>query len=429
MPYISGRVAQNATNHLVQQLNADSLRYGEIDILSYERGIRHTDYRFKWAPGSSANDYIKHALEFSCVGSHGIVRYSYQCKILDVPAYTDFIEEYLAGYDPLMVGGDVSIFGTITQSIQLTSFEMIDREGALIKFQPGELSISMDKNLTSFDIDGIFEGVSAKGEDGQFALDDITIGGNLRTNQHKLGIGDISLSLKSVSLESEKDGNVGMNGLVMSSQTEERGENIGLSWALSIENFEHRANDQTQENQENQENQAEKLDLTNLQGDFTIGGANMLQVAKLAETFQAMSKLPEEERNAAMLGLFPSLEALFKTGLNVSTNASADYKSETVSGNAKIALVNDLRFSDFMLMSVNPDSFFSKFTARLQASLPHALLDANQQLKSALERNPLYSKTEQGYTAEMKLADSEVKLNGRSLTIEELLSLLSQSAP
>lgn len=429
MPYISGRVAENATHHLAQQVNADSLRYGEVDISTYERGLRSTDYRFKWAPGAGANAYIKEPLEFSCVGSHGVLSYSYQCKVIDVPAYTDFLNEYLAAYDPLIIGGDVSIFGTTTQSIRLNAFEMVDREGELIKFQPAELSISMDKNLTAFDIDGIFEGIEAKGVGGQFALDNIAIEGNLRTNQHKLGIGDIRLKLRSVSLESEKDGKVSMNGLVMSTQTEEQGENIGLAYALSIKNFERRSTYSSAKDSSEGNQYSENLDLTNLKGDFRIGGVNMVQVAKLAETFQSMSKLPEKERNAAMLSLFPSLEALFKTGLNVSTNASADYKSEAVSGNAEIALVGDLRFGDFVLMSVNPNSFFSKFSARLQASLPHALLDANQQFKGLLERNPLYRKTEQGYTADMKLAENEVNLNGRAMSIEELLSLLSQSAP
>ena len=418
MPYINGRVAENAIHHLAQQVNADSMQYGTVEISQYERGMRATDFSFKWAPGAIANAFIKEPLELSCVGNHGALGYGYQCKVLDVQAYSDFVNEYLAGYDPLTIGGGVSIFGKITQSIQLTSFEMIDREGELIKFQPADLSISMDKNLTSFDIDGRFEGIKAQGVSGEFVLDNIEIDGKITSNQHNLAIGDLTLKLSSVSLASEQDGNVRMNGLVMTSQTAERGENIGLTYALSIKNFARSAN-----------LSSEKLDLTNLQGEFSIGGANMLQVGKLAETLQLMSQLPEEERNAAMLTLFPSLEALFKTGLNVSAKAGADYQSEAVSGNANIALVGDLRFSDFVLMNLDPNSFFSKFNAGLKVSLPQSLLDANPQLNGALAGNPLYSKTEHGYTADMKLADNEVDLNGRAMSVEEMLSLLSQSAP
>jgi uncharacterized protein YdgA (DUF945 family) len=418
MPYISGRVAENAVHQLTQQVNANSLHNGEVEISQYERGMRTTDFSFKWAPGTIANAFVKEPLEFSCVGTHGALRYSYQCKVLDVPAYTDFVNEYFAGYDPLTIGGNVSVFGTITQSIALTSFEVVDREGELIKFQPASLSISMDESLTAFDIDGTFEGIKAQGVGGEFVLDNIEIDGKIRTNQQSLVIGGLSLKLGSVSLMSEQDGKVRMNGLVMTSQTEERGENIALAYALSIKSFERSA-----------DVSSEKLDLTNLQGEFSIGGANMVQIGKLAETFQLMSQLPEKERNAAMLTLFPSLEALFKAGLNVSATADADYKSEAVSASADIALVGDLRFSDFVLMSLDPNSFFSKFNAGLKVSLPQPLLDANPQLKGALVGNPLYSKTEQGYTADMTLADNEVDLNGRAMSIEEMLSLLSQSAP
>ncbi|MFT4629688.1 MAG: hypothetical protein ACI8PV_000802 [Dinoroseobacter sp.] len=418
MPYINGRVAEKAIHDLSQQLNADSLQYGEVEIGQYERGMWATDFGFKWASGASANAFIKEPLEFSCLGNHGTLGYSYQCKVLDVPAYTGFVNEYLAGYDPLTIGGNVSIFGTITQSIALTSFEMIDREGELIKFQPASLSISMDKHLSSFDIDGRLEGLKAQGVGGEFVLDNIELDGKLRTNQHNLAIGGLTLTLSSVALASDQDGTVTMNALMMTSQTEELGENIGLNYSLSIKDFERSASVSS-----------EKLDLTNLQGEFSIGGANMVQVAKLSQTFQLMSQLPEEERNAAMLTLFPSLESLFKTGLNVSANAGADYKSEAVSGDAGIALVGDLRFSDFVLMGLDPNSFFSKFNAGLKVSLPQSLLDTNPQLAGALVGNPLYRKTEQGYTAEMKLADNEVDLNGRAMSVEEMLTLLSQSAP
>jgi hypothetical protein len=418
MPYISGRVAENAIQQLTRQVNADTWDYGEVKLRQYERGMRTTDFVFKWDPGTTANAFVKEPLEFSCVGSHGALRYSYQCNVLDVPAYTDFVNEYLAGYDPLTIGGNVSVFGTITQSIALTSFEMVDREGELIKFQPASLSISMDESLTALDINGTLEGIKAQGVDGEFVVDNIEIDGKIRTNQHSLAIGGLRLKLGSVSLTSEQDGKVRMNGLVMTSQTEESGENIALAYALSIKSFERSA-----------DASSEKLDFTNLQGEFSIGGANMVQIGKLAKTFQLMSQLPERERKAAMLTLFPSLEGLFKTGLNVSATAGADYKSKAVSGNADIALVGDLRFSDFLLMSLDPNSFFSKFDAGLKVSLPQPLLDANPQLESALVGNPLYSKTEQGYTADMTLADNEVDLNGRAMSIEEMLSLLSQSAP
>ncbi|MFT5612249.1 MAG: hypothetical protein ACI9LU_002759, partial [Polaribacter sp.] len=87
------------------------------------------------------------------------------------------------------------------------------------------------------------------------------------------------------------------------------------------------------------------------------------------------------------------------------------------------------RFSDFVLMGLDPNSFFSKFNAGLKVSLPQSLLDTNPQLAGALEGNPLYRKTDHGYTAEMKLVDNEVDLNGRAMSVEEMLTLLSQSVP
>jgi len=417
MPYITGRVAEQVSLQLVDQLNAQPNEYGEVEIANYERGLSNTDMQFSWAPAGAYAALFDQPLEYRCKGDHGVFEYSYQCKAQNVDGYTAFVEEYLEGNDPLTLGGSVSIFGTVTQLIELEPFTMTDDQGDQLSVNPGQLSISTDRNFTTFAIDGRFEGLNAKGDTGDFTVSDISGEGSVRLNKHNLYIGDMDISLDSIDLSPNQGEGLTMQDIKVLTVTRENGESLEMEYQFNVAELAQRKSPASDE----------QLDIKNVDMSFAIKGAPMAAVAVLNEKIQAISSQNVDDQNAAMLSLGPDLESIFKTGFGVQTELSANYKTAPVNAAANIKLVGDLLFSDFLLLSVNPGGFFSKFEAGLQTAVPQSVLDSNPQAKFAISDNPLYSKTADGYRADIRLDKGRVNLNGQDMSIEEMLALLSQS--
>lgn len=419
MPYVTGRVAEDATLQLASQVNANSAEYGQLEVLQYERGYGSTQSNFSWSPGGSygavMSSLFGDPVEYSCEGDHGVLAYNYQCRPLNVQAYQEFVEQELDGKDPLTISGSVSVFGTLSQTLNLEKFELRNEEQEKLSILPGQLSVKSDRSLNNFAVEGDFEGLLASGADGDFAVSGLALNGNIRLNQHRLAIGDLVLSANDIGLQSREDGNVQLQGLSMRSVSAEQGSNLAIEYGLAVDKIVQTEADQP-------------VDLNDIELDLQLQGIDMVQLGIFTEKLQAASKLPVEERNAARLSMMSDLEGLLKSGLKLNTTATANYASEPMHAKLDVELVGNLSLGDFVLLAVNPKSLFSKFKANMNTRVPKNMLEGNAAAMAALSSNPLYVESDRSYNSEINLLDNEVTINGDKMSIEELLAMLMQAA-
>ncbi|MEM7359578.1 MAG: DUF945 family protein [Pseudomonadota bacterium] len=419
MPYVTGRVAEEATLQLASQVNANSEEYGELEVVEYDRGYGSTQSNFSWSPGGSYGALMSglfgDPVRYSCEGDHGVLEYSYECRPLNVEAYKEFVEQELGGKDPLTISGSVSVFGTLTQTLNLEEFELNNEEQEKLKVLPGQLSIKSDRELNNFAVDGDFEGLVASGADGDFAVNGLSVNGNIRLNQHRLAIGDMELTAQDIGMQSDSDGEVQFQGLSMRSVATEQGDTMAIEYGMSLDKV-------------IQTEATEPVDMNDIELDLQLQGIDMEQLGNFTKKYQELSKLPPEESNAARLTMMSDLEGLLKSGLKLNTTASANYASEPMYAKLDVELVGNLSLGDFVLLAVNPQGLFSKFKAHMNTQVPKVVLEGNETAMAALASNPLYIESDRSYNSDIELIDNDVTINGNKMSIEELLALLMQAA-
>ena len=410
MPYVTGKVAETVTQQLITQINENNVEYGELSVLDYQRGFRSTRSRFSWQPSLVGKFQLKPEIVVQCDGSHGVFSYSYDCQFENAQGYTDFIDQQLNGIDPLTISGSVNVLGDIHHSFRLDAFEL-DNEGETITMLPGFINVVSDKNLKYFVIDGEFQGIELNGSDGFLAIGLVTTSGRIRQNELDLAIGDATLTVQDIALESDSQGRIEIEGLALHSQTQEDGEDLDVSYRLAVEQFK-------------QSGVAEDLDLANLTMNFQMQGIDMVQMSTLTQKLDALEKQPESAQNASLLALLPAFESMLKPGLALEFELSADHLANPVAANLTMNLTNKLTLGDFLLFSVNPRNLFTKIDVKLTNQIPYLFVDKNPNLSAALALSPWHIKSDSSYATDFRISNGSIKLNGNELEINEFLAML-----
>ena len=410
MPYLTGRVAESVTQQLTTQINQNNPEYGELSVLDYQRGFRSTQSRFSWKPSQLSKSPLKPEVVLKCDGSHGVFSYSYDCQFENAERYTDFVNQRLDGVDPLTIGGSVNLLGSIRHSFHLKAFEL-DSDGEAISVLPGFINVVSDKSLQSFVIDGEFQGIEAEGSDGLLLLGPTTVSGEVHQNDLDLAIGEVTLAVQNIALESESQGKVEINGLALHSQALENSESLNVSYRLAVKQFK-------------QTGAMGDLNLANLTMDFQMAGIDMLQMSSLNKKLDALNEQPDSAQNASLLALLPAFESMLKPGLSLELQLSADHLASSVDANLTMSLTNNLTLGDFLLFSVNPRNLFTKMNVKLTNKIPYSFVDENPNLQGAMALSPWHVKSEDAYTTDFRIADGSIQLNENELEINEFLAML-----
>ena len=428
LPNIIGRVAQSSTYHLAEQLNANRDEFGEVSIERYARGYASSETIVTWMPGSkqiALSAFIEQPIRLVCQGSHGFLSYSYQCTGENVEAYRKFVTTELNGIDPISISGDISVFGKIRLSLDLKEFQLQNSSNERITVKAGDLDFTTNKDAEEFYFSGEFDGLDAEGEDGSLAMQILKIDGNLRLNQFDIGIGSAAASVETLTLRSDQDGVLQLNGLNLEGDSKEQGTDLEMLYRLTVEQLRQTETPLANKGAQ-QSSKPNDLDLSKLLMEIRFAGVNMAQLSSLNQKWMALPSESESDNKASMLALIPEIEDLLKSGLSIDSRLAADYQSKPMSADFNLALVGDLTFGDFLLMKINPKTFFAKFKARMKTLVPQAVLDVNAKAMESVGNNPLYVKSGSNYESHIELLDGEIMINGEAVTLEQMMSLLNE---
>lgn len=419
LPYVTGRIAESATYHLAAQLNHSSEQYGEVKIENYERGFRSSDTAVSWQPGIkqvALAALVKEPIRLDCHGSHGLLSYSYRCTGQNLEAYREFVKTELDGVDPISISGEISLFGDITLTLSLNEFEVEASPEERIAFKSGSVDITTNKAAERFVFFGDFGGLLAVDEAGELIIEGVELKGDLKLNQFDIGIGSAYAAIESVTFSSPKDGVLKLNKLNMVAESNERGADLEMIYSLMVNRLQQ---------SESPTATADAADLSQLLMEVSFTGINMAQLAVLNEKWMALPSDSGIDNNAAMLAMIPELEDLLKSGLTIDSRLAADYESEALSADFNFALVGDLTFGDFLLMKLNPKTFFSKFNAKLKTLIPESVLNLSPQTRASIAGSPLYVRSGSNYESHIELKDGDITINGNTMSLEQLLTLLN----
>ena len=170
-PYLTGLIAERDTRDLANTFNADA-RYGEIAIVSYERGIRSSRVEYEYKLPEYLQDLSKDSdiVEYSCDYSHGIIGIAYNCNFNSNPMYQTILDTFFAGEDPLSITGSISAFGSFDQTIEFKEINHTMEDGAAIKLAPGKIVVRSDSNFEDYDGEAEFGALEFSNEGGAMTI-------------------------------------------------------------------------------------------------------------------------------------------------------------------------------------------------------------------------------------------------------------------
>lgn len=430
MPYVTGRVAQSVTQELTAQLNYNNAEYGTLSIEDYQRGYRTTQSTLLWEAPLGLEPLFTEPVRYQCEGKHGVATFRYDCRALNVSGYTEFINENLSGKDPLTIGGSVSVLGQATQYIKLDAFTLSSDEAESMYVKPGIIEIDTDQTLESFVLRGEFEGLTMTSEEGLMEVMPASIGGEISLNQHKMALGETTMTVQGMKFESQADGLLEVGEMKLGSYSREEGENLSAGYRMTIEDYRQQGGSDSSD--PSVVHNAEDIEF-----GFDMSGVNIEQLALVIErvkdistsaSAQGLDANQESDRNAQYLAMLPELEKLLKAGLGAQAQFSASYQNQPLTARIDLGLLRDLKLGDFILISVQPAAFFSKIKAEINNTVPASLVGTNPQFSAMLGASRWYQKNEDSYQSQIKIEGEEIALNGQKYSVEEFLALLMSGA-
>ena len=118
-PFVTGKIAEQQIQQLVEQQNQSSLEYGTHEILSYDRSLFNTHSEYRYTLPIQYKPFLKgvESIEYQCDIDHGFLGISYQCTLINNQQYLAFVNDYLDGKDPFSMYGMVNALSGLSHTI------------------------------------------------------------------------------------------------------------------------------------------------------------------------------------------------------------------------------------------------------------------------------------------------------------------------
>ena len=416
-PYLSGFIAERETRNLANTLNKDG-RYGEFDIVAYERGMRSSrvEYEYKlptyWQALSQTSDTVQYACDYE----HGITGIVYHCDFKSDPVYQAMIDQYFAGEDSLSITGNISAFGGFDQTIELKALEQTLEDGAAIQLAAVKVVIESDSGFKEHDGKARIGALEIASADDSFTLADSEISWGTSTAPSGVMLVDFEVGVESLGFVNQQQ-TLSMRGLKMGATLGEKSDKLASKFLLALESINGAP--------VAIEDFKMRLDTAGLDS------AAVLEYQALVENIQAEilkslesgeAQTPELSRAMAML---PILEKMLNKGLGVKLDLNVRLDDTPNSLDFDFKLLEKTTFSQLTAFMFEPESILKHFDIRLSASLDAGLLDNKLGVGPILAASPMVVADGQTYKTSLKLG-AQPELNGEPISIEELQMILTR---
>ena len=416
-PYLSGFIAERETRNLANTLNEDG-RYGEFDIVAYERGMRSSrvEYEYKlptyWQALSQTSDTVQYACDYA----HGITGIVYHCDFKSDPVYQTMVDQYFAGDDPLSIKGNISAFGGFDQTIEIKALEQTLEDGAALKLAAVKVVIESDSGFKEHDGKARIGALEIASTDGSFTLADSEISWGTSTAPSGVMLVDFEVGVESLGLVDQQQ-TLSMRGLKMGATLGEKNSKLASKFLLALESINGAP--------VAIEDFKMRLDTAGLDSAAVLEYQAFIENIQ-AEIFKSLesgeAQTPELSRAMAML---PILEKMLNKGLGVKLDLNVRLDDTPNSLEFDSRLLEKTTFSQLTAFMFDPASILQHFDIRLSASLDAGLLDNKLGAGPILAASPMVVADGQTYKTSLKLG-AQPELNGEPISIEELQTMLIQ---
>ena len=411
-PYLSGFIAEKETRNLANTLNEDG-RYGQIDIVAYERGMRssrvESEYTLPayWQALLETADPIKYACDYA----HGMTGIVYNCDFKSNPAYEAVMDQYFAGDDPLSITGNISVFGGSDQTIELKALEQTLEDGAALKLAAVKVVLESDSGFKEHDGKAWIGALEIASDDGAFTLTDSEISWDTSIAPSGLMLVDFEAGVEDLGFTDQQQ-TLSMRSLTMSNALDEKSGKLASKFLLASEAV-----------------NGAPVAIEDFKMGLAIAGldsAALLEYQAFIENMQAAILESGEAQPlelSRLMPMLPILEKMLNKGLGVKLDLNARLDDTPNSLEFDFKLLERTTFSQLTAFMFDPELILQHFDIRLSASLDADLLDNKLGVGPLLAASPLVVADGQTYKTSLKLG-AQPALNGEPISIEELQMMI-----
>ena len=268
------------------------------------------------------------------------------------------------------------------------------------------------------------DGIVIDGEDVAITFNKLALESDININQHKLGIGEASISLDKFDMDIEND-KVLMEDIRVDVETSEQENNLNMDYRFTVDAM------QTQFG----ENSLYKA--SDVQFDFSLAGLEMATFASLNEKMSNMLQdiagtLTEKEsiklqQAQTLMAVLPDAEKLLNEGFGFKVAGQAKINGQEAQFSIDAKLTQRMTSTDFMAILYQQQQPFEKLAADIAIKIPNAILEQDAKLSERIAQNPLFEKTSDGYSLRLKLSKDDMQLNDKPISTQELTNLSMQT--
>jgi len=417
-PYLSGKIAETQTLKWVDAINRESKLYGDLDVLSYHREFASSRAKYAYTPPLLLAKILQSndAIEYSCDSQHGVWGVDFACQLERAGAYTEFVEQQLAGVDPLSMHGSLSAFGKITQTLEFDAIANLDVDGQSVSTPRAIMTIETNQAMSALAFNGQVDAFEVENENRRFSLGEISFTGDVEAIADVFIVGDFAMSLDTFSLKNAGN-EVALAGFSVYSESLENGDNLDSYSIVKIASLE--TSDATVADVE----------------DFTLTTElNGLDTAALLE-YQALSMQLQREWLATLessnvansdqntlLQMLPIIESMLKPGLEIKIAAQAKLDGTDNSVVLSSLLLEPLTLAQMPLFLADPEAALKKLDSHIDASLAKSFVDLQPIVAGIIAHSPLIEVTADHYQLTLTMGN-EIELNGQVISLQTLQSL------
>ena len=387
-------------------------------MVSYRREFGSTHAQYAYTPPLLLAKILQSndAIEYSCDSQHGVWGVDFTCQLERAGAYTEFVEQQLAGVDPLSMHGSLSASGKITQSLEFDAIANLDVDGQSVSTPRAIVTIEINQAMSALAFNGQIDPFEVENENRRFSLGEFNFTGDLEAIADVFMVGDFAMSLDKFSLKNA-DNEIALVDFSVVSESVENGDNVDSYSIVKIASLE--ISDTT---------------VADVEDFILTTELNGLNTAALIE-YQALSMQLQREWLATlesadvansdqntMLQMLPIIESMLKPSLEIKIAAQA--KLDGMDNNVALSssLLEPLTLAQMPLFLADPEAALKKLECHIHASLAKSFVDLQPIAAAMIAHNPLIEVTADHYQLTLNMGN-EIELNGQVISLQALQSL------
>lgn len=424
MPYVSGYVAESQAKQSVADLNLQSQsRYGQVEIVKYERGYTSTYAEYRWVTNPElAQELHIGEIVIGCDGVHKMISFDYSCTLKNMGLQDGEIRAAFKGKEPVTISGNINLMGEETSQMMINPYDITTATGVRITSDGGRMSSKANASLSEIEVNGTFSPVTivdAGGAEVHISESTLTMDGAMYEKRYFLG--DSAFNVDHITaVVPMLEAPLTVNGVSMVSGGDVNNGIYDGDGSLNIAEFTLPAVLNKRTNSD--------VSVKDVSIGVRFANTPFAPIAKLSDYSQKLAKQMSESDSVdpgmAEIDepfLREQVLALLKKDLAVSLWVNSDVNNGALKLQVNTRLTKDITEELLSELETGALELMQQVDLDILVAIPNSVTELSPEVAMMAAMSNKFVADDSGLTAKLILQDGAITLNGQPSSVEALM--------